>query len=260
MKFKKIKDFPFNMGTIKTINGYPDYRITSKGTVYRLNSRNPLSISSHNGRYVVRLKNSNGKEYKNVATMMAKAFLGGTPKGYVIGHKDGNCKNNDVHNLYFKLKNVPKHNTICEHCGNKFVASTQFTRFCKDTKCANSRKNHVHLKYKSIVDIYKRQLEGMFKNTVDNRFFIEHCKQIHSNYNTDPIHVANFNFFCKLTNIINEKKSNFTSSAYWYISKKELRQCYQRLENQDREYAKNFFYNILQEGRYNIKSDFIKNL
>ena len=83
----------------KVIPSYPNYEVSSIGTVRRLDSKRMLIISI-NGRAGYEQVWIDGGS-KPCHILVAEAFIGPRPKGYVIDHIDENKQNNRPINLRY---------------------------------------------------------------------------------------------------------------------------------------------------------------
>lgn len=93
---------------MKTIPGFPDYKITDKGVLYSIAKRSnrgrpkkPVlkALGKSWGYYVVHLQ-INGRYYKRyVHRLVLETFVGKCPKGFQCRHLDGNRLNNNLSNL-----------------------------------------------------------------------------------------------------------------------------------------------------------------
>jgi len=97
---------------IKPIEGFPNYFVDSKGTVYtttispRYNPNGELRVlqpRNHPSGYLYvgfyTGKKGEKRKWRRVHRLVAENFIGEIPFGYEVDHKDGNRTNNDVSNL-----------------------------------------------------------------------------------------------------------------------------------------------------------------
>lgn len=99
-EWKDIKGFDgvyqvSNMGRVRTYrakDGWVGYKLTEEPRI--------MSLVSHGNGYVyITLVIDGKKQNKYVHRLVAEAFIGDIPKGYVINHIDHNKNNNAVSNL-----------------------------------------------------------------------------------------------------------------------------------------------------------------
>ena len=102
-----------DLSQAKQIEGYTDYWIFSDGMVwsnklYRgkrgrfLSQREFLNKKSNKLYKVVSLCNKESKSGNQfIHVLLAKAFLGPRPKGYLVDHEDGDSLNNQISNLRY---------------------------------------------------------------------------------------------------------------------------------------------------------------
>lgn len=91
----------------REVHGYPGYFVSNFGNVIGKSGR--LLKRQHSRRagfypFVNLMRNVNGKSKRknaNIHTLVANAFLGARPRGYVVHHKDGNRENSHVENLEY---------------------------------------------------------------------------------------------------------------------------------------------------------------
>ena len=96
---------------IKQIPGYEGlYAISKDGTVFTMHSSKGMkimktqvgSVGVDSRRYPnVRLVNSEGGRTWSIHLLVARTFMGETPKGLLVLHRDDNRLNNHLSNLYF---------------------------------------------------------------------------------------------------------------------------------------------------------------
>ena len=88
---------------VEFLNGR--YEVSNSGKLRNTKTKRELKapINSHGYKSVVmRPKETNGKAINvSIHKVVAKAFLGEKPDGYVINHKDGDKTNNTVENLEY---------------------------------------------------------------------------------------------------------------------------------------------------------------
>lgn len=95
------------------IEGYNNFQISNKGRLKRLaktvdvgwgrkqsyEERIIVGYMSSNGYLMARVQEVNKANTFTIHSLVAKAFLGDRPKGFIVNHIDGNKLNNDVENL-----------------------------------------------------------------------------------------------------------------------------------------------------------------
>lgn len=91
-----------NMIIFKAIDGYPRYEVSNKGQVRRVEDGSLLEGGlSSQGYPKVKLTNEDGdRRNENVHVLMARAFYGVVPGGYVT-HLNGNKTDNRLGNLRY---------------------------------------------------------------------------------------------------------------------------------------------------------------
>lgn len=89
----------------RKISGFSNYRVSNKGRVLSLkNNRRRLMrpATTNDGYKIIGLINDDGKrEGPTIHALVALAFIGPRPKGFVICHNDDNPSNNVPENLRY---------------------------------------------------------------------------------------------------------------------------------------------------------------
>lgn len=147
--------------TWKDIKGFDGkYQVSNLGNVRRV-CKHKMRIlkpyikkTSSNGRYVVHLTN-NGKTVEAiVAQLVADAFLGKRPKGYIAVHKNGIQSDNFVNNIEYISK---------KDSGNKFGRNSRRRTVCKIDNTGN------------IVEFYPSARECAKHNFMSYQTIIDRC-------------------------------------------------------------------------------------
>jgi hypothetical protein len=106
----------------KTLKQFPSYIITADGNIWSMKTNKYLkpSLSCSNGYLQVTLTDINGKRSTiKVAQLVAKAFIGETPKGYTINHISSVKTQNNVSNL-----EIIPHSANMQHAVNTGLIKT----------------------------------------------------------------------------------------------------------------------------------------
>ena len=78
------------------------YSVSSFGKIKRISKmKNLIHIISDFGYHYVSLSKNNIKKKYSVHGLAIRSFIGKTPKGHQINHKDGNKSNNHISNLEY---------------------------------------------------------------------------------------------------------------------------------------------------------------
>lgn len=149
---------------------------------------------------------------------------------------------------------------VCEHCGKKFYAETQNTLFCSKECCDNAKNRHIG--FRTIIESFKKEMNDRYVGgKIADKVVYDHCKAIKYGKNTNRTEKARFNFLSKLTTKIEQRKRMYkNNSGFWYLPKKELIMCYEKLSKKDKIECRSFYGRLLNDGRFTLTSDFIKNL
>ena len=123
------------METWKLIEGFGGaYQVSDKGNVRRFYEKSGFvgyevgsvpkemkPTDNGNGYLIVGLRNGKTRTNKYVHRLVAEAFLGQIPAGYVINHIDHNKKNNAVENLEIVTpsKNINHSSHLMKHPKNR---------------------------------------------------------------------------------------------------------------------------------------------
>lgn len=92
------------MRQVKAVDSYPAYTVDTDGVVTSYHSGKPLVLKQarvSSGYLAVGLFSSEKRQQRTVHSLVAHAFLGPRPKGYVINHKNGNKQDNSLANLEY---------------------------------------------------------------------------------------------------------------------------------------------------------------
>lgn len=103
------------------IKGYNNYAVSSLGRVRNLNTGRLLKhqSSKRGGFYAfINLSKNGNRINRNVHVLVAEAFLGPRPKGFVVHHRDANRMNPRLDNLeYLTIKENNHHfQADASHC------------------------------------------------------------------------------------------------------------------------------------------------
>lgn len=97
----------------KTIEGYSNFQISNKGRLKSIaktvdvgwgrkqsyEEKIIIGFRSSNGYLMVRIQEKKKANTFTIHSLVAKAFLGDRPKGFIVNHIDANKLNNNVENL-----------------------------------------------------------------------------------------------------------------------------------------------------------------
>lgn len=96
---------------MRQINGYPNYKVSAKGAIISTRGLRKTHVNPHGYHQVDLWKDGKSKTFR-VHTLVAQAYIGDRPKGYVVNHKDGNKLNNHWTNLEYVTS---RENTLHAH-------------------------------------------------------------------------------------------------------------------------------------------------
>lgn len=149
---------------------------------------------------------------------------------------------------------------ICEHCGKEFYADQRTTLFCSKECNVNSMNRHIG--FRTIIESFKKEMCSKYvDDKITDKVVYDHCKAIKYGKNTNHTEKARFNFLSKLTSKIEQKKRIYkNNSAFWYLPKKDVILCYEKLSKKDKRECRSFYGRLLNTGRFHLTSDFLKNL
>jgi len=106
----------------KSLPLYPDYLISSDGTIYDFVNKRILNPSRYTTRgnylYVSLRTLSNKRQIVKIHTLVAEAYLGPKPIGCVVDHIDQNPENNNYKNLRY-ITNSENQKNNWNHSGRK---------------------------------------------------------------------------------------------------------------------------------------------
>lgn len=88
----------------RVIEEFPNYIISEKGDIFKIKGRRSNIMmkckEDKDGYYYIGLRNENGRFFRRVHQLVAKAFIPNDNKDFdIVNHKDGNKKNNHFLNL-----------------------------------------------------------------------------------------------------------------------------------------------------------------
>jgi hypothetical protein len=99
--------------TWQPIPGYPEYEASTMGRIRSLKRREPHVLSPYKDRYaIVSVMLDGQQDVKAVHQLVALAFMGPTPDGMHIEHKNGDLLDNRPSNLVFGPKRGYRRATI----------------------------------------------------------------------------------------------------------------------------------------------------
>ena len=149
-----------NFGNIKSLD-----RLDSLGRKIKGRSITPLKQSSNSKKYLAFQSCVNGI-VKNIRIhhVVAEAFIGPRPKGYVVDHIDNNTFNNNVENLQY-ITNRENCSKDKRGCSSNFTGvhwSNIASKWCSKIKI-NGRQKHLGY-FESEIDAseaYRKELEKL---------------------------------------------------------------------------------------------------
>ena len=189
---------------LKEIKGFPSYLVSNKGyVIYKKDGSIKKARKNLMGYYRIKLWNRGDSKTFTLSKLVAEAFIGKVPEGYVVDHIDCNIEHNYVTNLQiisssenakravkysrglklntrtgegapdllitgyilylYHIKKIPQYK-IAEKLSKKFKCDITKTRVCNCLKRLNTRTNGIYI---SQLEVLKKYSDNIYDITVE---------------------------------------------------------------------------------------------